>query len=227
MERLSAFLRLDLLPRSSLLSRSFYAGLLQHIHIVEGAFHLLDLKLGLKRLLRWLPTVRGLHQQTPRSEPRKLRPPASPAATTSRPRTRRRHQVTRCSSGDPLIQPGIEIRGNRQQESTRPVPTIPLAVRPPFRQPRTIPGGVRTRPHDQDQACAPRRRQSSSTPFPFFCGHSISLPSLAICANRTLSDSYARNSSDFTADSEQLSTSAICAYSISSILVHHHRGPLF
>src|ERR1700693_5503389 len=44
------------------------------------------------------------------------------------------------------------------------------------------------------------------------------LPPDAIYASRDLSCSYARNSSDFTADSEQRSTFAISEYSISSYL---------
>src|ERR1700693_5067800 len=44
------------------------------------------------------------------------------------------------------------------------------------------------------------------------------LPPYAIYASRDLRCSYARNSSDFTADSEQLSTFAISEYSISSYL---------
>ena len=51
-------------------------------------------------------------------------------------------------------------------------------------------------------------------------------PLHAICASRTRSDSYARNSSDFTADSEQLSTFAISRILHFFILVHHHRGAL-
>src|SRR5690349_25074447 len=47
--------------------------------------------------------------------------------------------------------------------------------------------------------------------------HKVLLP-YAMWASRARNASYARNSSDFTADSEQPSTLAICEYSISSYL---------
>jgi hypothetical protein len=42
---------LNLFPRRGLLERGIYTDLLQHVHVIQRAFHLLDLKFGLCLLL--------------------------------------------------------------------------------------------------------------------------------------------------------------------------------